>query len=90
MWTLDDQYSYLIAYESSTSDLLLYEIDWVARIYKSKTMGYKDSSWSLMSPGITSAKFFGTTTSDFYFFAGVGVQIDSTSYSEDQGVVFSS
>ena len=53
--------------------MLLYEIDWAARVYKSKTMDYKDSSWSLMSTGIESAKFFGTTTSDFYFFASVAV-----------------
>ena len=32
VWTLSNQLSYMIAYESTASDLLLYEIDWAARM----------------------------------------------------------
>ena len=93
VWTLDDDVSLAIAYVEDLSELMLFQVNWDARQHSYKTMSYKEKSWSLTSSGIESAKFFGTSTTDFYFLASAMVNIDSSVYTESnalQGLVFTS
>ena len=80
VWTLDDDVSLAIAYVEDSSELMLFQVNWDARQHSYKTMSYKEKSWSLTSSGIESAKFFGTSTTDFYFLASAMVNIDSSFY----------